>query len=68
MEEVERRNEEESPSANCSRPTMLGRMAGTSNEGDVFVCGTKISGFIDSGSSVKLFVNHFMILFDLNHC
>ena len=27
-------------------------MAGTSNEDDVFVCGTKTSSLIDSGSSV----------------
>ena len=51
MEEVERRNDEESPNVS-PRPTLLGRMVGTSNEGDVFVCGTKTSGLIDSGSSV----------------
>ena len=52
MEEVERRNEEKRPSVNCSTPILLGRMVGTLNEGDVFVCGTKTSGLIDSGSSV----------------
>ena len=35
MEEEERRDEEEGPNVNCSRPTFLGRMVGTSNGGDV---------------------------------
>ena len=52
--------EEESSSVNCSKPTLLGWMVGTSNDGDVFVCGTKTSDLINSGSSVKLFVNHFI--------
>ena len=59
MEGVERRNDEESPIVNCSRPTLLGRKVETSNEGDVFVCGTKTSSLIDSGSSVTTICESF---------
>ena len=59
MEEVERRNKEGSPNVNSSKPTLLGRMVGSSNEGDVFVCGTKTSGLIDSGSSVTTICESF---------
>ena len=65
MEQVERRNEEEIPNANFSRPTLLGRMVGSSNEGDVFVCGTKTSGLIDSVSSVTIICEQF---FDSHEC
>ena len=46
---------------------LLGRMVGTSNEGDGFVCGTRTSGLIGSGSSVKTICESFFILLNVNH-
>lgn len=37
---------------NGSTPSLLERMVGSSNEGDIVICGVKTIGLIDSGSMI----------------